>query len=140
MPVVHDQAGPPSLELGDRKMDRLRIELRVIQKRQLTKPPELTGATSDTTREPIRDRDADDAFTPACVKDDSMECAKRRDALRRVRRLRDLSAAHVDQGTLIRKARAHLRKFKLCDLRRHRDGSPMGYDEPEPRARHRQYR
>src|ERR1700682_1023688 len=99
--MVDDQARSPLLKLIKRQTDGLRIELGILQEGQLAKPPELAVATSKGTREPIRNRDADDALTTACVENDGMKGAEWHDSLRHDRRVERFSTVHGDERFLV---------------------------------------
>src|SRR6185436_12589867 len=91
MLIVRNQAGSASLQLIERQTDGLRIEFGVVQKRQLAQPLELTVATSETSREPIGNFDANDPFRPASVENDGTKCPERCHALRHGRHLGGLA-------------------------------------------------
>ncbi len=70
---VRNYAWSLSLELIKRETDGLWIEFGVIQERQLAKKPELTVATSEETREPIWNCNADDPMTAARIENDGVK-------------------------------------------------------------------
>jgi hypothetical protein len=76
--VVGNQAWPASLDFINRQVNRLGIEFGVIQERQLTEPPELAIAASESPRKPIRNVDTDKPPAAASVENDGVERAKRR--------------------------------------------------------------
>ena len=104
MPKVRYEARAPLLELIKGETDGLRIELGVIQKRQLAKPPELPVGTSEPTCEPVRNCDTNESFTAASIKDDRMKCVESQRTLRSGSGLGCLTAVHVEQWLLVGKA------------------------------------
>ena len=73
MLMVRNQAWSPTFKLIKRQSDGLRIELSVIQERQLAKPPELTVEAGETTRKPIWNFNSNEPLPAAGVENDGME-------------------------------------------------------------------
>ena len=73
MPIVGNQTWPSPLDLIERQADGFRIEFRVIQERQLAKPPELAITTGETARKPIWDLDANEPLSPASIENDCVK-------------------------------------------------------------------
>src|SRR5260370_38819492 len=105
--IVRDEAGSALLQFIKRQMDGLRIELGVIQERQVAKHPKRPVATGELTREPVRNGDANQTLTPAGIENHRMKRAQRCDALRNDWVHRG-ATAHVEERSLAREASPYL--------------------------------
>src|SRR5262245_37060702 len=73
MADVRDQAGPLALHLAERQSDRLRVELGVVEERELPEPLVAALAAGVEPREPERDRDPNQALAAARVEGHRVE-------------------------------------------------------------------
>ncbi len=116
-PIVYDQARTAPFELIQRHRDHLRIELRVVEERQLAEPTEFALMTGIAAREPIRYSDTHKPLAAPSVEDHCVKGSQRMRGSRRLRRIVQLPLRHVDERHLIREPRPDPSKLRVSGRR-----------------------